>query len=385
MNQSSGPPGWPPPSSQPAWGPPSAGSPDPRSPGWHPVPPPPPPNGPPPGYGWSAPPPPPPRPPRQRGLIILLVVAIVVVLIGAVGISVGVVSALRERTGTDPFPTATPSRGPTASRPKPSPTPTPQPTKPPPTPKATKPAPKGPQTGLIKNSLYGLELDRGEAECSIRVRRPKPALKNSKLKPYLEDLVDCMVKVYRKPFAKLGFELSTPKVKPYSGTVEAPCGDLDQDGSPAYYCSADETIYWPVTSDDGREAYTFARLGYVGLLAHEFGHHLQAETGMFEEYSYTWAEASDKKQLELSRRLELQAQCFEGVFLSYAEDAIELSNYDLSEIREWHSYTGDEDPPSSRKPDHGTSSAQYRWLERGYESTDFGRCNTWKASTKSVK
>lgn len=310
---------------------------------------------------------------------------IVVVLIAVVGISVGVVSALRDRApDAGPIPTATPTRPP-SGRPTPTPRPTPSTPEPTPTPTPTKPPRKEPETGLSKNSLYNLELKRGEGECSIKVRRPKPALKNSKLKPYLEDLVDCMVKVYRKPFAGLGFELSTPKVRPYSGKIEAPCGDLDQDGSPAYYCSANETIYWPVTSDDDREAFTFARLGYVGLLAHEFGHHLQAETGMFREYSYAWAEASDKKQLELSRRLELQAQCFEGVFLSYAEDSIDLDSDDLYEIREWHSYTGDEDPPSTRKSDHGTSTAQYRWLERGYESTDFGRCNTWKASTKSVK
>ncbi|GAB3744708.1 hypothetical protein GCM10028864_13190 [Microlunatus parietis] len=238
---------------------------------------------------------------------------------------------------------------------------------------------------MIKNALYDLELERGDGDCDIEVRRPKPPLKDSRLKPYLEDVVDCMVKLYRKPLDKIGFDLSTPKIKTYGGTVRSPCGRLDQNGSPAYYCSADKTIYWPETSDDDREAYTFARLGYVGLLAHEFGHHLQAEAGMFREYSYAWAEASNAKQLELSRRLELQAQCFEGVFLSYASDSIDFSADDLYEIREWHSYTGDEDPPESRIADHGTSRAQIRWLERGYDSTDFGRCNTWKASTKSVK
>lgn len=326
----------------------------------------------------------------------LLVAATVLVLVAAVGVSAAVVSSMRDRIGADPAGPPSTSRTPRATPTRPTPT-KPTPTKPtprqssptaPPTsrpPSSRPPSKKPPQTGLVKNALYGLELKRGSADCSIKVRRPKPPLKNSRLKPYLEDLVDCMVKIYRGPLAKIGFELSTPKVKTYSGTVEAPCGELDQDGSPAYYCSADETIYWPVTSDDDREAYTFARLGYVGLLAHEFGHHLQAETGMFLEYSYAWAEAGTKKQLELSRRLELQAQCFEGVFLSYASDAIDFSSNDLAEIREWHSYTGDEDPPESRKPDHGTSKAQIRWLLRGYESTDFGRCNTWKASKKSVK
>ena len=51
----------------------------------------------------------------------------------------------------------------------------------------------------------------------------------------------------------------------------------------------------------------------------------------------------------------------------------------------WHSYTGDEDPPSSRRPDHGSSAAQIRWLERGLDSQDFGRCNTWVARKSAVR
>ena len=57
------------------------------------------------------------------------------------------------------------------------------------------------------------------------------------------------------------------------------------EGAPAYYCSITRTIYWPATGDDGSEAYTFARLGYVGLVAHEFGHHMQAASGMLSEYA----------------------------------------------------------------------------------------------------
>ena len=59
--------------------------------------------------------------------------------------------------------------------------------------------------------------------------------------------------------------------------------------------------------------------------------------------------------------------------------------HDRTELREWHSYTGDEDPPSTRKPDHGTSKNQVAWLEKGMAGADFGKCNTWSASSKSVK
>ncbi|HEY5820934.1 MAG TPA: neutral zinc metallopeptidase [Propionibacteriaceae bacterium] len=248
------------------------------------------------------------------------------------------------------------------------------------------PTPPGPDQSLKKNALYGIDLGQTTVSCGIKVRSPQPPLKNDKLAPYVRDVVDCLVKAFAEPLADEGITLTAPKVKTYKKSISTPCGKYGQDLAPAYYCSATQTIYWPQTSDDGREAYTSARLGYVGLAAHEFGHHLQATTGMLAEYgSAYYATGKKSSRYLLSRRLELQAQCFEGVFLGQATKSLNLTPYDRSQLRTWHSYTGDEDPPPSRKPDHGTSAAQIRWLERGLESSDFGRCNTWTASKKAVK
>lgn len=244
--------------------------------------------------------------------------------------------------------------------------------------------PPGPDRSLRTNTLYKVDLGKASVACDLEVRRPKPPLPDKKLQGYLTDVVGCLTKVFTAPLAARGFTLVEPKVKTYHKRVESPCGDFGQSGSPAYYCSTTRTIYWPDTVDDGREAYTFARLGYVGLVAHEFGHHLQATTGMLYGYSGEYKEASDKQGLVLSRRLELQAQCFEGVFLHVVRKDLDVSAKDRAELKAWHSYTGDEDPPDDRKPDHGTSRAQFGWLERGLDSGDFGDCNTWTASTKSV-
>jgi predicted metalloprotease len=73
------------------------------------------------------------------------------------------------------------------------------------------------------------------------------------------------------------------------------------------------------------------------------------------------------------------------VFLATVARSIGLNAVDRDELRTWHGYTGDEDPPKGRKPDHGTSAAQIRWLVRGLDSQDFGRCNTWKAKGSTVK
>jgi uncharacterized protein len=222
--------------------------------------------------------------------------------------------------------------------------------------------------------------------CSLTVRRPKPPLKNAQLAPYLRKVVGCLVKAFKGPLSAKGFLVGTPKIKTYSRTIKTPCGKFSQSGSPAYYCGTSHTIYWAATLDDGNEAYTFARLGYIGLVAHEFGHHLQSMTGMLGGYADRYYKGKSKPaRYLLSRRLELQAQCFEGVFLSMTKKTMHYTSNDRYQLRVWHGYTGDDDPPSSRKPDHGTSAAQIRWLYRGIDSGDLARCNTWTASKKSVK
>ncbi|MET1004606.1 MAG: neutral zinc metallopeptidase [Propionibacteriaceae bacterium] len=319
----------------------------------------------------------------------LLSLGLAVVLAGTVGV-VSLLSRPQTRavvssgpaTSSAPTSAATTPSSPSSATAAP---PTSQPTKAAPSPTrspSTEPEPKTPNTSMKKNTIYSINLS-GSAKCNAKIRRPKPPLKNSKLAPYLRTVVDCLVDAFRAPLEKEGFELTTPKVKTFKKSVKTPCGTLRSNSNPAFYCAG--TIYWPVSSDDGREAYTFARMGYVGLTAHEFGHHLQAVTGLLYGYGYQYNEASTKARYTLSRRLELQAQCFEGVFLAQSKKSIKLSSRDKSEIRTWHSYTGDEDPPSSRKPDHGTSKAQVRWLERGLDGADFGRCNTWSASKSAVK
>ena len=222
---------------------------------------------------------------------------------------------------------------------------------------------------LAKNSIYAVDLGDTRVSCKVKVRSPKPPLKDANLASYGKKLVGCLVKAFAKPLAAYGIHLTAPKIKTYRNTIKTPCGRFGQRGAPAYYCSITRTIYWPVTGDDDAEAYTFARLGYVGLVAHEFGHHLQAASGMLSEYAQRSYETKSRgERYLLSRRLELQAQCFEGIFLAVTARSIGLSSNDRYQLGVWHAYTGDEDPPEKRKPDHGSSAAQIRWLNRGLDS-----------------
>jgi uncharacterized protein len=312
---------------------------------------------------------------QPRVVISVLVVALLLG-VGAIAVHQARRPEPERATGAGPAATAptSPRRSPATQTPDPSPTKSDPPVR----------SPTGPDQTLARNSLYTVDLGDRSVRCSMRVRRPKPPIADADLAPYLRTVVKCLVKAFSVPLSAKGFALQTPKIKTYRKTAKTACGKFGQRGAPAYYCSASQTIYWPLTGDDGSEAYTFARLGYVGLAAHEFGHHLQASTGILTDYGPRYYAASKKKRYLLSRRLELQAQCFEGVFLAATARSISLTDADRYQLRVWHGYTGDEDPPKSRKPDHGSSAAQIRWLERGLDSADFGDCNTWTAKAKSV-
>ena len=339
------------------------------------------------------------EPSRRVDLPLLLALVAALVTLALV-----VVLALRWMGGGDDFDGAGPGSDPTTSGPAPAPSPADPPSTPTQSPRpwpttAREPAhlpapsraprnnssPASPTRGAKTNSLYALDLPTGQGWCRLPVRAPKPPLRDSQLAPYLDKVVKCLSTALQGPLARSGFRLATPSVNAYRGSVRTPCGRLSSKASPAYYCPATATIYWPVTGDDGREAYTFARLGYVALTAHEFGHHVQAATGILTDYSRAYYRATDRQRYALTRRLELQAQCFEGVFLSYLSAAINLTGQDRYELEQWHSFTGDEDPPTGRRPDHGSSRAQIAWLNRGLAGSDFGRCNTWTAPASRVR
>jgi uncharacterized protein len=322
------------------------------------------------------------RPPRHRPILAraLLVLGLTIALAALAGCytSSGEIPGLQPPRAQRSTPTAAATA---------SPAPVPAPSEPASTAgSSTGRTPTRPNKSLAKNSIYAVDLGGTRVSCKVKVRSPKPPLKDADLGAYGKKLVGCLVKAFAKPLAARGIALSTPKIKAYRGTIKTPCGRFTQPGAPAYYCSASRTIYWPVTGDNGAEAYTYARLGYVGLVAHEFGHHMQAASGMLREYGQRSYRTKNRSgRYLLSRRLELQAQCFEGIFLAATARSMGLTSNDRYQLRIWHAYTGDEDPPKSRKPDHGSSSAQIRWLNRGLDSADFARCNTWTAKKKSVK
>jgi hypothetical protein len=327
-------------------------------------------------YGWGRwVPQPPPRPSGSRALVGVLI-GLVAAVIGTVAVG-AVLVYQRTVAGAEVKPpqTSTLSPQPSSARPsqqdrtprptpiptataKPTPKPTPSPTFKH-TPKAKVRKPNTAEDYLVRNPLYSFYL--AKSDCS-QPPRPIP----SKPKPderYLKNLVGCMTSAYGKVLKKAGFRLTVPGVTIYIGTIQTPCG-TGLKGYPVFYCSANEMIY---SSAGSTAAYgQTLRLGGYWIMFHEFGHHVQARIGVLGS-AYT----RNEPQLQLSRRVELQADCFMGM-TSISVRSTKLTAKDRGEMTTWRNAV----------PDviHGKSASQLYWVNRGFDTDDLARCSTWRAT-----
>lgn len=337
---------------------------------------------------------------EHRTPVIIAVVALVVLVLA--GISVPV-SRLFTDDPAAPGPVLTPSATPsTTTRPSASPsTPSAGPT----TPSASATSPStsprssaSPATppyerttydgeGALDNVLYNVYGRSGDGSCGgITVHDARNPLTGDALATELESLIDCSMTALKKPLSAVDITLSRPTLRVYHARTDSPCGPVVASENPAYYCPANETIYFPDQVPENGNALTVARLGYVDLLTHEFGHHLQQRAGIYDEYTEWYYAADQQEQLELTRRSELQAQCFSSVFVGHLSQELQVTTDDLSQLDTMHTMMGD-DEVSGRPPTHGSAAAQLEWMRRGHGDgwSDYGRCNTWLATSDEVR
>ena len=187
-------------------------------------------------------------------------------------------------------------------------------------------------------------------------------------------------------FRESGRRYTPPTLVLFSGTTDTACG-YGQSAMGPFYCPADKNVYIDLSFYNDMERKLggggdFA-LGYV--LAHEVGHHVQNELGIAQEVRRQQSGASQAEANRLSVMLELQADCFAGVWGRNMEAQGILEGGDLEEALNTATAIGDDRLQRQSMgrvvPDsftHGTSAQRLRWFRRGFDSGDPGQCNTFK-------
>lgn len=196
------------------------------------------------------------------------------------------------------------------------------------------------------------------------------------IQSYARGIAECMTYSMADLWADQGLSLTVPNVYVFSGSVQTGCGT---ETHYAFYCSPDQSIYLRDDIGSERSLGKWAG-GLYMIMAHEYAHHMQFRSGIMEgRYRLMEQTNSQSAQDAITRRNELQAQCFAGVWLSGMEhlmgNGLVYQNY-LQHM----SYTGD--PQRNGRYTHGSTEAQTFWFRSGYEweINSYGRCNTYIAS-----
>ncbi len=172
----------------------------------------------------------------------------------------------------------------------------------------------------------------------------------------------------------------------FSGVTRSSCGNASGATGP-FYCPADKKVYLDTafftTLSEELGATGDAASAYV--VAHEVAHHVQDELGILGQVNAVRARSSERESNALSVRVELQADCFSGVWARAAGEAFgAIERGDIEEAMEAASKIGDDtlarNAGQRPMPDsftHGTSAQRSRWFSTGYESGDPARCDTF--------
>jgi predicted metalloprotease len=205
----------------------------------------------------------------------------------------------------------------------------------------------------------------------------------------LVDMVDAVVGDAQQTWSELlGGRYQETRAVLFRDAIQSACG-FAQAATGPFYCPADRKVYLDLGFFDELDR----NLGAPGdfaqayVLAHEIGHHVQTVLGIENDVRRRQA-ASPGDRNELSVRLELQADCFAGVWGYHAKDGsgnVQLEEGDVEEGLRAAASIGDDRLQRMQRgrvaPErftHGTSEQRADWLRRGLRSGDPNACNTFQ-------
>jgi len=190
-------------------------------------------------------------------------------------------------------------------------------------------------------------------------------------------------------FKQRGEAYAPPVLVLFDGATQSACGVGREEMGP-FYCPGDRKVYLDLSFFRELDE----RFGAPGdfaqayVVAHEVGHHVQTLTGLSSRVAEARQRASERDANALSVRVELQADCYAGVWGFYAARHGLLEPGDAEEGLRAAAAIGDDRLQRQAQgrvaPDsftHGSSEDRVRWLRRGLESGNMEACNTFAEGT----
>jgi predicted metalloprotease len=238
-----------------------------------------------------------------------------------------------------------------------------------------------------KNPLQVLSQVEGQAPAGQAGTNPQA---NDESSQFVSSILGSTEDVWGKIFQQSGQQYPPPKLVLFSGAVGSACGRASAAMGP-FYCPGDQQVYLDTSFFDDMRS----KLGGGGdfaqayVIAHEVGHHIQKLTGVADKVDALRAHGQSMEgDNGLSVRLELQADCYAGVWANQAQAQNQwLEQGDVEEALNTATAIGDDRLQQQTQgqvvPDsftHGTSEQRVRWFKSGFQSGNPGACDTFKAA-----
>ena len=186
--------------------------------------------------------------------------------------------------------------------------------------------------------------------------------------------------------AQKGVQYRAPKLVLYSGVTRSGCGQAQSAMGP-FYCPTDRKVYLDMSffNDMRRKLGGGGDFAYAYVISHEIGHHVQNLLSILPKVHDAMENSDEARSNQLSVRLELQADCFAGVWAANADQRFHiLQDGDVDKALNTAEAIGDDRLQKSARgyatPDsftHGSSAQRKQWLQTGLKTGKVDACNTF--------
>lgn len=194
--------------------------------------------------------------------------------------------------------------------------------------------------------------------------------------------------VWTSLFHDMGRQYRPPTLVLYTQGTRTGCG-LGQAAMGPFYCPNDQKLYIDLSfmKELATRFHAPGDFAQAYVMAHEVGHHVQNELGIMGQLESLRGRASKEQYNQASVRIELQADCFAGVWANHAAASIHLDPSDVDEALAAAAAVGDDRLQRQAQgyvvPEsftHGSSAQRTRWFKRGMETGRVQDCDTLRSS-----
>ena len=249
---------------------------------------------------------------------------------------------------------------------------------------------------LVGGAIFGINpltilgmLTGGEGSAPQVQQGPAPQPPaNDPMAKFVKTVLADTEDVWGQLFKQGGATYVDPKLVLFRGAVRTGCGQ-GQSAMGPFYCPADQKVYIDLDFYETLKT----RLGAPGdfaqayVIAHEVGHHVQKLLGIADRMEQARGRASQAEANVLSVKMELQADCFAGVWANHSNESRQtLEQGDVEEAMNAAAKIGDDALQKGRGgavvPEsftHGTSAQRQRWFSAGLKSGNVKACDTFGA------